>query len=78
MSSVAFDIPIMRDHIHEGNESFNLTVVKNLLPSGVNCDNHCMADITIVDTSGECLIMWYMIMYASFCCLIFHYNDIFI
>ena len=68
MTRVTFDIQIMRDNIHEGNESFKLTVVKNLLPSRVYCDYFCMVDVIIVDTSGESLIVWYMIMYAlSYC-----------
>ena len=56
MTSVAFDIPIIRDNIHERNESFKLTVAKNLLPSGVNCGYRCMAYVIIVDTSCECFI----------------------
>ena len=57
-NNVAFDIKIMKDSIHEGNESFKLNVVKKSLPSRVSCDDPCMATVTVVDTSGESLIMW--------------------
>ena len=57
VTRVAFYIPIINDIIHEGNESFTLDVVKNLLPSRVSCGNHCVAAVTIVDTSGEYFIV---------------------
>ena len=64
MTSVVFDILIINDTILEGNESFKLTIMEKSLPNRVYCDYPCMTDVIIVDTSGESLIMWYMIMYA--------------
>ena len=62
MTNVAFDISVINDTILEGNESFKLTIMESSLPIRVNCDYPCMTDVTIVDTSGESLIMWNMIM----------------
>ena len=58
---VTFNISIIMDNIHEGNESFKLAVVKRSLPNRVNCgdgDPCAAAAVTIVDTSSEWLIMW--------------------
>ena len=54
MTSVAFDVSFINDTILEGNESFILAVS---LPNRFYCDYPCMATVTIVDTSGESLIM---------------------
>ena len=47
------DIPIINDIIHEGNESFTLTIIKSSLPSRVSRGGPSMATVTIVDTTGE-------------------------
>ena len=57
MTSVTFDIPIINDMIHEGDESFTLTIV-NPLSSRVSSGSRNMATVTIVDTTGEYLIVW--------------------
>ena len=56
MKRVAFNISVINDTILEGNESFTLTIMTMSLPNRVNCGYPCMADVTIVDTSGESLI----------------------
>ena len=59
MAKVTFDIFIIIDNIHERNESFALNIVTMSLPNRVKCRNPCMPAVTIVDTSGESLIMRY-------------------
>ena len=59
MTKVTFDVFIINDNIHEGNESYTLNIVTISLPNRVQCRNPCMAAVTIVDTSGESLIMRY-------------------
>ena len=68
MTSVAFNISVINDTILEGNESFKLSIMESSLPFRVYCDYPCMTDVIIVDTSGESLIMWYMIMFALSLC----------
>ena len=53
VTNVTFDIPIINDIIHEGNESFTLTIVRSSLPSRVSHGSLNMATVTIVDTTGE-------------------------
>ena len=53
MTSVTFDIPIINDMIHEGDESFTLSIMKNSLPSRVRRGSLRTATVTIVDTTGE-------------------------
>ena len=53
MINVTFDIPIINDIIHEGNESFTLTIVRYFLPSRVSRGSPHMSTVTIVDTTGE-------------------------
>ena len=55
MTRVAFDIPIFNDIIHEGNESFTLTIMRSSLPSRVSHGSLGIATVTIVDTTGELL-----------------------
>ena len=48
------DIPIINDIIHEGNESFTLTIVGgSSLPSRVSRGSPRVANVTIVDTTSE-------------------------
>ena len=56
VTRVAFNIQIANDAVHEGNESFALTVRSTSLPSGVNRGSPGMATVTIVDTTGELLV----------------------
>ena len=53
MTRITFNITIINDTIHEGNESFTLAIMKNLLPSRVNRGRPNMATVTIVDTTSE-------------------------
>ena len=53
MTSVTFDIPIINDVIHEGDEFFTLTIVNSSLPSRVSHGDPHMTTVTIVDTTGE-------------------------
>ena len=53
MTNVTFDIPIINDIIHEGNESFTLTIMRSSLPSRVSRGRPNMATVTIVDTTGK-------------------------
>ena len=46
------DIPIINDMIHEGDEFFILTIVGSL-PSRVSRGSPRVANVTIVDTTGE-------------------------
>ena len=50
---VSFNIIIINDTIHEGNESFTLTIMSRSLPSRVNRGRPNTATVTIVDTTGE-------------------------
>ena len=56
MTSVTFDIPIINDMIHEGDESFTLTIVSSSLPSRVSHGSPSMTTVTIVDITGESCI----------------------
>ena len=68
MTSVTFDIPIINDMIHEGDESFTLSIVSSSLPSRVSSRSPSMTTVTIVDTTGELIIadgivmVWLVIM----------------
>ena len=68
MTSVTFDIPIINDMIHEGDESFTLSIVSSSLPSRVSRRSPSMTTVTIVDTTGELIIadgivmVWLVIM----------------
>ena len=53
MTSVTFDVPIINDIIHEGNESFTLTIVNSSLPHRVSRGDSHITTVTIVDTTGE-------------------------
>ena len=55
MTSVTFDISVVNDNIHEGNESFTLIVMGRSLPNRVSRGSPYVANITIVDTTGELL-----------------------
>ena len=57
MTKVTCNVTIVNDTIHEGSEYFKLAVVNNSLPNRVNCGDRCVASVTIVDTSGEYLIV---------------------
>ena len=50
-------IPIYNDMIHEGNESFTLTIVRNSLPTGVSRGSPNMTTLTIVDTTSELIVV---------------------
>ena len=54
MTSVTFDIPIINDMIHEGDESFTLTIVSSSLPNRVSGGR--LTTVTIVDTTGELMV----------------------
>ena len=68
MISVTFDIPIINDMIHEGDESFTLSIVSSSLPSRVSSRSPSMTTVTIEDTTGELIIadgivmVWLVIM----------------
>ena len=53
MTRVSFNISIINDTIHEGNEYFTLTIMGSTLPSRVTRGSPGMATVTIVDTTGE-------------------------
>ena len=48
-TSVPFDVPINDDDIFEGNEDFDLTIIRTTLPDGVTRGNPGNASVTIVD-----------------------------
>ena len=52
-TSVPFDVPINDDDILEGNEDFDLTIIRNTLPDGVTRGNPASATVTIVDDEGK-------------------------
>ena len=56
-NTATLNIPITKDTIHEGNESFTLTIMKNALPSRVSRGSPSMATVTIVDTTGELIVI---------------------
>ena len=58
MNSITFDILFINDMIHEGDESFILTIMSSSLPSRVSQGSPRMTTVTIVDTTGEYLIVW--------------------
>ena len=51
------DIPIINDVMHEGSESFTLTIMSSSLPSRVSPGSPSMATVTIVDTTGELIVI---------------------
>ena len=51
-TSVPFDVPINDDDIYEGNEDFDLTIIRNTLPAGVTRGNPDSATVTIRDDDG--------------------------
>ena len=53
VTNVTFNVTIINDDIHEGNESFTFTIMRNSLPSRVSRGRPIMATVTIVDTTGE-------------------------
>ena len=57
VTRVTFDIPITNDSIHEGSESFTLTITQTSLPSRVRCGDPCITTVTIADTSGKFLVI---------------------
>ena len=58
MTSVTLDIPIINDIIHEGDESFTLTIVRDSLPNRISHGSPSKTTVTIVDTTGKSLIVW--------------------
>ena len=55
MTRVSFNISIVNDILHEGNEFFTLTILNRSLPSRVSHGSPYVANITIVDTTGKIL-----------------------
>ena len=51
-TSVPFDVGINNDIIHEANENFHLTIIRNTLPDGVTHGDPFGATVTIVDDDG--------------------------
>ena len=51
--SVPFDVPINDDDIIEGNEDFDLTIIRTSLPDGVTRGDPASATVTIVDNEGK-------------------------
>ena len=49
MTLTSVDINIINDNIFEGNESFTVTIMGNVLPNGVSRGTIHSATITIVD-----------------------------
>ena len=52
-TSVPFDIGINDDNIFEGNEDFDLTIIRNTLPDGVTRGNPNSARVTIMDNDRK-------------------------
>ena len=48
-TSVPFDVPINDDDTFEGNEDFDLTIIRTSLPDGVTRGDPFRATVTIVD-----------------------------
>ena len=51
--SVPFDVLINNDNIYEGNEDFDLTIMRTTLPDGVKDHDPFRTTVTIVDDDGE-------------------------
>ena len=51
------DITIYNDILHEGNESFTLTIVRNSLLSRVSRGSLSMSTVTIVDTTSALIVV---------------------
>ena len=52
-TSVPFDVPINNDNILEGNENFDLTIIRNTLPDGVTRGDPFSATVTIRDDDSK-------------------------
>ena len=55
VTRVTFNVTIIKDEIHEGNESFTLAIMNSSLLSRVNRGSPGNTTVTIVDTTGELL-----------------------
>jgi len=53
VTSVPFDVAINDDNIMEGNEDFDLTIIRNTLPDGVTRSSPGIATVTIVDNDRK-------------------------
>ena len=53
VTSVPFDVGVNNDNIYEGNEDFNLTIIRNTLPDGVTRGNRNSARVAIVDNDRK-------------------------
>ena len=56
VTSVPFDVPINNDALYEGNESFNLTIIRSSVPSNVGRINPSRATVTILDDEGNFMV----------------------
>ena len=52
---MTLNISVIKDAIHEGNESFTLTIMNNSLPYRVIRGSPGNTTVTVVDTTGELL-----------------------
>jgi len=53
VTSVPFDVPINDDNIMEGNEDFDLTIIRNTLPDDVTRSSPGVSTVTIVDNDRK-------------------------
>ena len=52
-TSVPFEVPINDDNIFEGNEDFDLNIIRTTLPNGVDRGDPFRATVTIVDNESK-------------------------
>ena len=57
MTEVSLDVTIMDDNILESNERLQLSINSSSLPNRVTVDNPSVVTVTIVDTTGELIVI---------------------
>ena len=52
-TTAQFDVAINDDNVLEGNENFNLTIMRSSAPKRVSIGNPAQATVTIMDNDGK-------------------------
>ena len=55
---IPFDVAVINDSVLEGNEHFNLIIVRGSLPNGVTSDNPITTRVIIVDDDSKSLCLF--------------------